>query len=324
VSETCLAMRAVCPCPQGRRIRIVPCVIEPSPEELKEFGAADRGLLKRVLGTPIEYFDCPLFSHPCVRSVLFPDCDWGKQSSNLAVVETACLQDQRAELENSKDSLLFMRLNYARLMQGQILASSPDEQLPLDELRELLPWAREELKARGRIAEANLSLVIAMARRSAIGGVDFNELLSEGHLTLMRCIGKFDPLRGFKFSTYVCRAMLKTFSQVAFRHRRYRSRFGTAYDPALDRGEGPDTRLMEDEAQSLRELRQILQTNQACLTAAEERVIRARFLIDHQAGSAAPTLQQLGEVIGVTKERVRQIENRALAKLRQSLKTKLN
>lgn len=73
--------------------------------------------------------------------------------------------------------------------------------------------------------EANLPLVVAMAKRVKYKCVDFDELVAEGNLTLLRCARLFDPERGFKFSTYCARALFKTFGALGRREsKHYKSR----------------------------------------------------------------------------------------------------
>src|SRR5690606_16387077 len=101
-------------------------------------------------------------------------------------------------------------------------------------LRALATWAGRAAAARGRIVESNLPLVLAMARRAAPAGIDYSDLISEGNFALLRSVDKFDCSRGFKFSTYACRAILKSFSRVMMRNSRYRSRFPVEFDPSLE------------------------------------------------------------------------------------------
>ena len=76
----------------------------------------------------------------------------------------------------------------------------------------MLRWYRTAKGYREQIAETNLALVLAMAKRTRMSEVDFADLVSEGNMALLRSVDKFDCRRGFKFSTYACRAILKAFS----------------------------------------------------------------------------------------------------------------
>lgn len=143
-------------------------------------------------------------------------------------------------------------------------------------------------------------------------------------MALLRSADKFDCGRGFRFSTYACRAILKSFSRVVIRTSRYRCRFPTEFDPTLERSDHQDRNRDGVELDCIAELKEILQGNRAELTEIERRVLTARFALDNPTDDRGQpprplTLEQVGFLIGVTKERVRQIQNKALAKLRTAL-----
>jgi len=164
-----------------------------------------------------------------------------------------------------------------------------------------------------------------MAKRTRLASLDYNELVSEGNFALLRSIDKFDCSRGFKFSTYACRAILKSFSRVAMKAARYRGQFPTEFDPFLEKSDYHDRKRDDTASLCVQEIRDILSENRAALNEMEQTVIRERFaLTSGQDGSVRPkTLEQVGQLIGVTKERVRQIQNKALKKIRMTLEDSL-
>ena len=178
---------------------------------------------------------------------------------------------------------------------------------------------------RDEIVQANLGLVPSMVERSRLTGVDFAELISEGQMALLRSVDKFDCLRGFKFSTYACRAILTSISRAVALMARYRAQFPTEYDPDLQKGDMLETRREDTEANCIQALSGILSENGAELTETERRVLSERFGVNsldpgkNGGPEDAKTLRQVAEVFGVTKERVRQIQNKALTKLRGAL-----
>jgi RNA polymerase primary sigma factor len=196
--------------------------------------------------------------------------------------------------------------------------------MPMDELRLLLLWGHRAAAARCRIVEANMPLVLAMARRARPVGLDFSELISEGNFALLRSVDKFDCSRGFKFSTYACRAILKSFSRVMMRNGRYRTRFPVEFEPSLERSDYLERQRQRHEGDVVEQIAAILADNRAALNEMEKQVIRERFALKPAATEdVSKTLEQVGEMIGVTKERVRQIQNRALRKLRTALEQDL-
>src|SRR5262249_52201699 len=152
---------------------------------------------------------------------------------------------------------------------------------------------------------------------------DYAELISEGNMALLRSVEKFDCGRGFKFSTYSCRAILKSFSRVAMRTSRYRGHFPTEFDPTLEKSDYLEHCRVAAESDCVYELRSIMDRNLAALNEVERTVITERFALAVPAEAGLPampkTLGEVGVIIGMTKERVRQTQNRALAKLKTAL-----
>lgn len=308
-----------------------PDVVRPTDRELAKFSEEDAELLIRAMTEPVEYIDHPSFRNRGTEKALFGDdpsafrLDAGHfapmptfiSDGDIDAVERVTVTTLTAQQEQT----LFQRFNFARCKVFRILKASKSTRLAMDQLRELLTWFKIANSARAQIVQANLPLVLAMAKRTKLTGVDFAELISEGNMALLRSVDKFDCSKGFKFSTYACRAILKSFSRVAIRSSRYRSRFPTEFDPALEKSDFVERKRQEVEDFCVDELRSILVENLANLNDVEKRVIRARFALDAvDSDQAQPmTLEQVGEIIGVTKERVRQIQNKALEKLRQTL-----
>jgi len=221
-----------------------------------------------------------------------------------------------------------MQLNYARYRMRRVQRSLRGREPGTAEVRELLTWHRRASAIRDQIAETNLALVLAMAKRVRLGEVDFADLIGEGNMALMRSVDKFDCGRGFKFSTYACRAILKAFSRHGIKVTTQKKRFGAEYDPALEKSNHLETVRATQERECADEVRHIVTSNKADLSDIEIKVISHRFGLDvelalEQGTSSVPaeplTLEQVGQVIGVTKERVRQIQNKALEKIRTAL-----
>ncbi len=306
---------------------IQPQVEPPTARQLAGLDEPDRALLLKLLAEPFEYMPHELFEKPSAERILF---------SGQAVLPQGAtyFEDQPATevvtegvdctLTTAQEILLFQQFNFSRMRAFRLLTEHAGQRLPSRALRELLAWTHRFMNARGQIVQANIPLVLAMAKRTRLGGLDFNELISEGNFALLRSVDKFDCSRGFKFSTYACRAILKSFSRVAMRTSRYRGHFPTEFDPSLEKSDFVDNKRGETESSCVDDLRDILARNRASLNDVEQTVIRERFALD--AGAPAvkgKTLEQVGALIGVTKERVRQIQNKALAKIRSILEDNL-
>jgi len=264
--------------------------------------------------------------HPCLESADTEEELFGPGASPVDVpqweqfMETPedvrLARKTRSSLSRGDEEMLFLRYNYARYRLAMLLAAQRRRK-SIPRAREMMRWHGRVLAARSDLVTANMGLVPAMAKRTRIPHVDLPELISEGNMALLRSVEKFDVSRGFKFSTYACRAILKGFNRLASKTLRYRSYFPIEYDPEMEKS---DYDVMKHEmalAESVQELQAVLADNRADLTDMEERIIRERFALDD--GERKRTLAEVGRKVGLTNERVRQVQNVALGKLRTKL-----
>ena len=114
-----------------------------------------------------------------------------------------------------------------------------------------------------------------MAKRTRLGDIDFAEIVSEGNMALLRAVEKFNVDRGFKFSTYACRAILKAFSRTALKASKYKTRFPVEFEPEYEKSDWADRRRdAVEEEDCVDELKQIVDRNLAELSDVEQTVIR--------------------------------------------------
>ena len=139
------------------------------------------------------------------------------------------------------------------------------------------------------------------------------ELISDGNMSLIRAVEKFDASRGFKFSTYASWAIMKNFSRSIPEERYHRDRFVTGHDTIFEAA--PDDRgdVHEQESEQRRN-QEIVRGMLDRLNDRERRILIGRYGI---GGTGPQTLEQIGRELHVTKERVRQLESRARDKLRE-------
>jgi RNA polymerase sigma factor (sigma-70 family) len=255
-----------------------------------------------------------------------PDASWYHPvMDDLGSKSRLPKSSEQVILTGAEERVLFLQFNYARFRISEIQKSvkaSPDRRATDEQATELLRWYRLSRRMREQIAETNLALVLAMAKRTRMSEVDFADLVSEGNMALLRAVDKFDCERGFKFSTYACRAILKAFSRQGMKLSKYRQRFPTDFDPKLERSNYLDTKRAEFVDDAAAEVKRIVMENQADLSDIERTVIEHRFRLETpDDDTKVMTLEQVGQIIGVTKERVRQIQNKALEKIRLELET---
>lgn len=230
--------------------------------------------------------------------------------------EATRIRGRHTRLRPGEEATLFLRYNYARWRLAN-LGELQSRRPTAARARKMVLFFRRAMKCRAELVRANLALVLAMAKRTRIPNVDFGEVVSEGNLALLRSVEKFDVARGFRFSTYACRAILKSYNRLATKTGRFRQRFPVEYDPDMEHSDY-DLRRHETQRQdSIETLRDVLLRNRAELTDVERTVVMERFAL---AGDGRRhTLNEVGRVVGLTNERVRQIQNNALRKLRGAL-----
>lgn len=299
---------------------------------LEGLDTLDRQLLANLLSHGIDVVDHPSFHNRRSAKDIESAIEQGIASSQAQArllpvdlsgdIETPAFKN----LSQQQEAQLFLAMNYCRHRILSELLDHGQSPITLKLARSVTLWTRREHQLRDQIAQANLPLVLAMAKRIRSIGTDFAEIVSEGNLALLRSIDKFDAARGFKFSTYACRAILKAFSRVAMKTNRYRTHFPTEFDPEFERGDHLEARRENAMLHCVDEIRDILAGQGNELSEIERRVLRFRFAIAGGDGTESDTasdrpmtLEEVGTRIGVTKERVRQIQNKALLKLRNVL-----
>lgn len=176
---------------------------------------------------------------------------------------------------------------------------------------------RRATEVKNAIVQANLRLVVSVARKHLRPGLSLMELVSDGNLTLMRAAESYDFHRGHRFSTYATLALMKGFARSVPEMLAGASKGrGTTTSDANVLAGVPDTRFVHttDRLHAREEVGQLLSR----LDDRERSVLLAHYGLQDRTGPA--TYEQVGRLLGMTKQRARQIEQSALAKLRGAAK----
>lgn len=217
-------------------------------------------------------------------------------------------------LTREQEQYYFRRMNF-RKFQFSDLRAQLDPTKPAARLVARLEATLSDINdVKSLLIRSNLRLVVSIAKRYLKSSAGFFELVSDGNISLIRAVEKFDYSRGNKFSTYASWAILKNFARsVPAEHQRL-DRFRTGQDEVFAQSSEKRGSFFTAEHLNVSHravIRELMQE----LDGREQRVIACRFGLEE--GAEPETLEQVGTRLGVTKERVRQIEVRTLEKLRR-------
>ena len=216
-------------------------------------------------------------------------------------------------LSREQEAHLFRKMNYLKALADRLRRSVEPTRAKTSDLDEVERLQDRALAVKNQIISANLRLVVSIAKRHVGPSNDFFHLVSDGNMSLIRAVEKFDYARGNKFSTYASWAIMKNFARTIPEENFRRDRFVTGHEEMFEAA--ADNRSDEHEYENAQKrMQDAVKGMLGCLDDRERRIITSRYGI---SGASEQTLEQLGKELGITKERVRQIESRAQDKLRR-------
>lgn len=214
-------------------------------------------------------------------------------------------------LSPEQETAFFRRMNYAKFKLHQCRGRLDLDQLDTELIQAAEEFREESQRLRDIIIRANLRLVVSVTRKFVTTQLTFDELFSDGVLALMNAVEKFDYDRGYRFSTYAYYSISRSLYRLIKAQRRNRLHSDTL-DQTLAAEETAGPGLTQETWDFMsRELRDMLQH----LDRRERWIIQQRYTLENDG--KAPTYKVLAEKLGICNERVRQLEKRALQKLRQ-------
>ncbi|MBC8200726.1 MAG: sigma-70 family RNA polymerase sigma factor [Planctomycetes bacterium] len=224
-------------------------------------------------------------------------------------------------LTRKEEAILFRQYNYARMKLRALQDRVSRAKKPKDNnLDNLVRWYTILIERRDHIVECNLALVLAMAKRSWATG-EYADLVAEGNVALLRAVDRFDCELGFKFSTYACRALTTAFNRFGRKQLKHKNNVPFEFDPDREPHHIRDDEIVGPE--HLHAIREAVRSDEVQLTEVEKEVLRYRFGLFAGQNPPKLTLEKAGEMLGISKERVRQIQIRALRKIREVLEHQL-
>lgn len=273
---------------------------------------------ERIMELPLDYMDNPRFKRKgadkaCLGEMPEPETVTRRPKRPSGLPPYLAALYEMTLLTREQEQHLFRKYNYlkykASKLRDELDVDNPKTSV-MDEIEQLYD---EVVKVKNQIIKANLRLVVSIAKRHVKPDQDFFVLVSDGNVSLLRAIEKFDFARGNKFSTYASWAIMKNFARTIPGEYKQRDRFRTSHDElfaATEEERGNPTLELSAQEDRVAKINRILSK----LDEREQAIIVGRFGLDH---SREPqTLKEVGADLGVTKERIRQIEARALNKLR--------
>ncbi len=232
-------------------------------------------------------------------------------------------------LNKEQEQHLFRKMNYLKykasilrnsiIKEGSIPPEIDSSKLKVQLLDEIENLIQQANTVKDSLINANMRLVVNIAKRHSGQVENFFELISDGNMSLIRAVEKFDFGRGFKFSTYASWAIMKNFARSIPTEIHHRERFVTGNDEVFNMtvdGRTDEKELMAQKERANHSINRLLNF----LDPREREIIRLRAGLDEKEASA--TLEEIGIKFGITKERVRQIHARSMRKLRHMVEEK--
>lgn len=298
------------------------------PTLCKRFGRTRSSIMRilnemragRILELPLDYIYNEDFDKPEMEAEIvgaMPESDTAPKRTRVPSglpPYLAALYDV-ALLNREQEYHLFRKMNFFKHKAAQLRQQITPRGATAEVMEQIEQYYESAVRVKNQIVQANLRLVVSIAKRHMSSTDDFFALVSDGNMSLIRAAEKFDYSRGNKFSTYASWAIMKNFARTIPTEYKHRDRFRTTTDELFMAREDDRKNPYVEETAYRQRQRQVLRILNR-LDDREQKIIAARFGLGK--GNEPLTLKEVGAEMGVTKERIRQLEARALIKLREA------
>ncbi len=276
---------------------------------------------KHLLKRPIQYVFNPQFDLPNADELILgpepprrePDKP-ARMPDGLPAYLRALYDVPLLTPEQERD--LFRRYNYLKYKADRLRKKLDLNRVQAGRLKEIEKLLLQANGVKNRLVRSNLRLVVSVAKKHLGGPQTLFELISDGNLSLMMAVEKFDYALGNRFSTYASWAIIRNFARSVPKERYQLDRFATGHEGLLDVASAMKSYDPND--LNLSELRESIDVVLTQLKPRERAILIDHYGLDDDGRSM--TFDQLGRSMGISKERVRQIEIQALRKLRKILR----
>jgi len=274
----------------------------------------------QLLRRPIDYVYNPQFDLPNADEIILAESldPFPNPAVHLTKPPPGLPQYLRALyevplLDRQQERDLFRRYNYLKYKADRLRKDIDLNHVRTSLLRRVEALLVQASVCKNRIIRSNLRLVVSIAKKHLGGTQSLFELISDGNVSLMQAVEKFDFSRGNRFSTYASWAIMRNFARSVPRARYQLDRFSTGQEEILD--VAASLQAYDPNEVTPAELRDSVDALLAQLTSRERAILVDHYGLDTQGKTL--TLDQVGKRLGISKERVRQIEKQALRKLRR-------
>lgn len=276
---------------------------------------------RRLLERPVEYIHNKDFENPENDAIFLAPMP-GEEEFEAERAKMGPPKDVPADmahlymyplLTKEQEQHLFRQMNYLKYKLNKLRETINPSSVTSADLQQVQELYGKLRAVRDRLIQCNTRLVASIAKKHSHQIENMAELMSDGSVSLMRAVEKFDYSRGNKFSTYATWAIMKNFARSIPDEIHYRERYITGSEEMFETKQ--DARSDEQEAlvaadQARARINKLLES----LDPRTREVIRMRNGLD---GNAVMTLEQIGQHFGITKERVRQINVRGMKQLKE-------